>query len=122
MMSRSGRISLFSVVLILVIASAVMMVQRFGPYYWDFWQMKEITKTTARTWKVLGRQVADDKLANMIEDRGLVEYLDPSFCDMVDQNKGVRVHCSWEVDVYYPFSETIKTLEFRTEHFESMDD
>jgi hypothetical protein len=122
MVSRSGRISLFSVILILLIAGTVLMVHRFGPYYWDFWQMKEITKTTARTWKVMGRQTADDKLASMIDDRGLVEYLDPSFCDMVDQTRGVRVHCSWEVDVYYPFSETIKTLEFRTEHFESMDD
>ena len=122
MSSRSGRISLFTVILILFIAGAGLIVDRFGGYYWDYWQMKEITKTTARTWKVLGRQVADDKLAFMIEDRGLSDYLDPSFCDMSDRNRGVAVLCSWEVDVYYPLSEHIKTLEFRTEHFESMDD
>ncbi len=122
MASRTGRISLFSFVLILLIAGTVVMSQRFFPYYWDFWQMKEITKTTARTWKILGRQVADDKLATMIEDRGLSEYLDSSFCDMVDRSRGVYVHCSWEVDVYYPFSEKIKTLAFQTEHFQSLDD
>lgn len=122
MAPRSGRISVFSLLLILIIVGSVVAVQRFGPYYWDYWQMKEITKTTARTWKVLGRQLADDKLAWMIEDRGLSDYLDPSFCDMIDKSGGVGVRCSWEVDVYYPFSEKIKTFEFRTEHFESMDD
>jgi hypothetical protein len=122
MAPRSGRISVFSLLLILTIVGSVVAVQRFGPYYWDYCQMKEITNTTARTWKILGRQLADDKLAWMIEDRGLSDYLDSSFCDMIDKSSGVRVQCSWEVDVYYPFSEQIKTLEFRTEHFESMDD
>ena len=120
--SRRGGISFFTLFLILVFASGVVLVQRFGPYYWDFWQMKEITKTTARTWKMFGRQEADAKLATMIEDRDLLDYLDPTFCDLIDQNQGVRVHCSWEVDVYYPFSEKIRTLAFETEHFESMDD
>ncbi len=71
---------------------------------------------------MFGRQEAEGKLATLIEDRGLVDYLDPTFCDLITQNKGVRVHCSWEVDVYYPFSENIRTLAFQTEHFESMDD
>ena len=122
MTSRRGGISFFSLFLIVILAVGVLLVHRFGPYYWDFWQMKEITKTTARTWKMFGRQEAEGKLATLIEDRGLVDYLDPTFCDLITQNKGVRVHCSWEVDVYYPFSENIRTLAFETEHFESMDD
>ncbi len=122
MRTRRGGISFFSLFLILILVGGVLLVQRFGPYYWDFWQMKEITKTTARTWKMFGRQEAESKLETMIEDRDLLDYVDPTFCDLIEQNKGVRVHCSWEVDVYYPFSEKIRTLAFRTEHFESMDD
>lgn len=122
MTSRRGGISFFSLFLILILIAGVSLVHRFGPYYWDFWQMKEITKTTARTWKMFGIKDAEAKLGTLIEDRGLVDYLDPTFCDLIDQNKGVRVQCSWEVDVYYPFSEKIRTLAFQTEHFESMDD
>ena len=121
MRHRKGRINMFTVVLVLAVAAGIVGTKRFGPYYWDYWQMKEITKSTARTWRVLGRQAADDKLATMIEDRGLADYIDPSFCDLKEVNDGVRVQCSWVVDVYYPFSEKIRTLAFRTEHEEDMD-
>ena len=121
MTSRRGGISLFSLFLILILVAGVMLVHRFGPYYWDFWQMKEITKTTVRTWKIVGRQAGEDKLVAMIDDKGLAEYIDPAFCDFIDTRNTIRVHCSWEVDVYYPFSENIRTLAFRTEHEEDMD-
>ena len=122
MRHRTGRISPFTLILFVVLGISVIFVQRFGPYYWDFWQMKEITKTTARTWKILGRQLADEKLAYMMEERGLSDYIDPSFCDLTNSINGRRVHCSWEVDVYYPFSDTIRTLSFETEHVTGMDE
>ena len=122
MRSRTGGSNLVTLILLLLIGGGVSMVYRFGPYYWDFWQMKEITKSTARTWRVLGRQAADDKLGTMIDDRGLADYIDPSFCDLKEVNDGVRVQCSWVVDVYYPFSETIRSMSFETEYVAHMDD
>jgi hypothetical protein len=122
MRHRTGRINLFTVVLVLAVAAGIVGTKRFGPYYWDYWQMKEITKSTARTWRVLGRQAADDKLATMIEDRGLADYIDPAFCDLKELNDGLRVQCSWVVDVYYPFSETIRSMSFETEYVAHMDD
>ena len=122
MRQRTGRISLPTVIVLLAFAAGVVGTQRFGPYYWDYWQMKEITKTTARTWRILGRQTALDKLRTMIDDRGMADYIDPSFCDLSEVRGGFRVECSWEVDVYYPFSESIRTLSFATEHFAQMDD
>ena len=122
MRQRKGRISLFSLILLLVIAAGIVGTKRFGPYYWDYWQMKEITKTTARTWRILGMQAATEKLGVMLQDRGLSDYIDASFCDLSEFRDGYRVACSWEVDVYYPFSETIRTLSFSTEHVAQMDD
>ena len=121
MRSRRGGISWFTLLLIGLLAGGTMLTHRFGPYYWDYWQMKEITKSTARTWKMFGREDGLDKLATLIDDRGLSDYLDPSFCDLIEHHDGVRVQCSWEVDVYYPFSEEYRTLSFQTEHFESVD-
>jgi hypothetical protein len=121
MRQRRGRISLFTLLLLIGIAAGIAGTHRFGPYYWDYWQMKEITKSTARTWRVLGRNAADEKLATMIEDRNLSDYIDPSFCDLHEVGSGFRVQCSWEVDVYYPFSESIRTLSFATEYVAHMD-
>jgi hypothetical protein len=121
MLHRRGRISLFTLLLFLGIGVGVVGTNRFGPYYWDYWQMKEITKSTARTWRVLGRKAADEKLSTMIEDRGLSDYIDPSFCDIHEVASGYRVQCSWEVDVYYPFSDTIRVLSFETEYIAHMD-
>ena len=121
MRSRTGGSNLLTLILLLLIGGGVSMVYRFGPYYWDFWQMKEITKTAVRTWKVVGRQAGEDKLVAMIDDKGLAEYIDPAFCDFHEAQSAIRVHCSWEVDVYYPLSENIRTLAFRTEHEEDMD-
>jgi hypothetical protein len=121
MRKRAGRISFVTVILLLLIGTSVSVVYRFGPYYWDYWQMKEVTKTAVHTWKVVGRQASEDKLVAMIDDKNLAEYIDPSFCEFSDFRGSIRVHCSWEVDVYYPFSEKIRTLAFQTEHEEEMD-
>ena len=53
MRSRRGGVSWFTLLLIGLLAGGTMLTHRFGPYYWDYWQMKEITKSTARTWKML---------------------------------------------------------------------
>ncbi len=78
MRSRSGGFNLFTLFLVLLFGSIITLVFRFGPYYWDFWQMKEITKTAVRTWKIVGRQAGEDKLVTMIDDKGLAEYIDPA--------------------------------------------
>ena len=121
MRSRSGGFKPLTLILVFIIGSAITLVFRFGPYYWDYWQMKEITKTAVRTWKIVGRQAGEDKLVTMIDDKGLAEYIDPAFCDFHEAQRSIRVQCSWEVDVYYPLSENIRTLAFWTEHEEDMD-
>ncbi len=121
MRSRTGGSNLVTLTLVLLLGASVAVVHRFGPYYWDFWQMKEVTKTTVRTWKIVGRPAGEAKLVAMIDEKGLAEYIDPAFCDFSDFRDVIRVHCSWEVDVYYPFSDKIRTLAFQTEHEEDKD-
>ena len=119
MRGRRGGVSWFTLLMIVLMVGGTMLVYRFGPYYWDYWQMKEVTKSTARTWKMFGRQAGLEKLNALIEEKNLSDYLDSAFCDLIEHHDGVRVQCSWEVDVYYPFSDSYRTLSFRTEHFES---
>ena len=98
-----------------------MLVERFGPYYWDYWKMKEVTKTAALQWKVYSRKAAEEKLRSMLDDKDISQYIEPSYCQFEDRLNAVAVYCSWEVDVYYPFSENYRTLDFSTEHVVSMD-
>jgi len=121
MRQRGGRINLFTVIIILALAGTYVMVDRFGPYYWDYGLMKEATKSAVRTWKMAGRQAGEEKLSDMIEDKDMSDYIEASFCDFTEHAGTARVRCSWEVDVFYPFSDKTRTLSFYTEHEEEMD-
>jgi len=118
---RAGRINMIAVVLLLVLASGILLLERFGPYYWDYWKMKEVTKTAALHWKVFSRKAAEEKLRLMLDDKDISEYIEPSYCKFQDKLKRATVFCSWEVDVYYPFSENFRTLDFYTEYTVEMD-
>ena len=45
MRSRTGGSNIVTLILVALLGASVAFVYRFGPYYWDFWQMKEVTKT-----------------------------------------------------------------------------
>ena len=118
---RSGKISLFLIFVLLLMAAAVMMVRRFGPYYWDYWKMKEVTKTAALHWKMFGRPAGEEKLVGLLEDKEISDYIEPGYCEFVDRGDEKNVYCSWEVDVYYPFSEEYRTLSFETDAISTVD-
>jgi len=120
--ARAGKANPLAIILILAAITAVIFVNRFGPYYWDYWKMKEVTKTAALHWKVYSKKAAVEKLDHMLTlDEFGDDYIDPEFCSWEDLKSSLRVSCYWEVDVEYPFSDKIKTLVFVTEHVESMD-
>jgi len=110
--------------LVLIVATIVglIFVNRFGPYYWDYWKMKEVTKTTALQWRVYSKKAAVEKLHHMLTPGEFGDdYIDPSFCSMEDLKSRLRVSCYWEVDVEYPLSDKVRTLVFTTEHIETLD-
>jgi hypothetical protein len=110
--------------LVLIIATIVgfIFVNRFGPYYWDYWKMKEVTKTTALQWRVYSKKAAVEKLQHMLSLGEFGDdYIDPAFCSLEDLKSSLRVSCYWEVDVEYPFSDRVRTLVFTTEHIETLD-
>jgi hypothetical protein len=118
---RRGKINGLAVVLILGAFVAMVFVQRFGPYYWDYWKMKEVTKTAALHWKVYSQKAAVEKLEHMMSAKQFGDdYIEPGFCSWEDFKSEVRVSCYWEVDVEYPFSDKVHTLVFTTEHVESI--
>ena len=120
--NRIGRINGLAAVLIIAAVVAVIFVNRFGPYYWDYWKMKEVTKTVALHWKVYSKKAAVEKLDHMMSlDEFGDDYIEPGFCSWEELKSDLRVSCYWEVDVEYPFSDKIRTLVFTTEHTESVD-
>ena len=120
--SRSGKVNALAFILIVGTIVGLIFAQRFGPYYWDYWKMKEITKTTALQWKVYSKKAAVDKMQHMLSLRQFGDdYIDPTFCNLEDLKNRLRVSCYWEVDVEYPFSDKVRTLAFATEHIESLD-
>lgn len=120
--ARTGGVNPLTMLIILAAFAAVVFVQRFGPYYWDYWKMKEVTKTAALHWKVYSKKAAVEKMDHMLSPGEFGDnYIEPGFCSWEDLSSSVRVSCYWEVDVEYPFSDKIKTLAFTTEHIESLD-
>jgi len=112
----------FTLVMILAVLVGSLLAHRFGPYYWDYWKMKEITKTTALHWKVYSRKAAEEKLVYMLSEKEFGDnYIGPDFCGFSETSKTRTVWCSWEVEVNYPFSDHIRTLSFATEHAARMD-
>ena len=84
---RSGRINMFAVLLVLAIAAGCMLVERFGPCYWDYWKMKEVAKTAALHWKMFGKKAGEEKLVGMLDAKDISDYIEPSYCELVNRGE-----------------------------------
>jgi len=111
-MRRSGRINILTILLLLIVVAAGEAAWLFGPYYWDYQVMKEITKSSAREWDALGEMKARAKLSHLLAKRGLDDYITERECNFEERGAVKVIDCRWVVDVYYPFTRYYKTLDF----------
>ena len=114
MSARRGRINFVGIAITAVIAAALGGAALFGPYYWDYLVVKEITRTVALTWEATGlHHKAEMKLDEEATNRELPDYIDyKSACTLAESGRMKVVNCAWVAHVYYPFTDYYKTLDF----------
>lgn len=117
MFSRRGRlnVNIVSGAIFLGLVALVGGGALFGPYYWDYLTVKEITRSTALTYlETEIFQKAEQELQQQVQQRELPDYFDPNtMCTLnEDRKKLFVVRCEWTAYVYYPFTDYYKALHF----------
>ena len=111
-MRRQGKISIVGILMFLVAIVAALWGYLFMPYYLVYFKMKEITKSVMLDWVGLNEGKARRRLGEEFRRQEIPPYIELDFCELKTEGQERSVVCSWEVDVYYPFTDYYKTLEF----------
>lgn len=113
-MGRSGKVSVINILLFALLAGGALWAYLFSPYYIVYFKMKEITKSVMLDWVGLNEGKARRRLGEEFRRQDIPDYIETTFCDLKTVGNTKSVTCSWEVDVYYPFTDYYKTLSFET--------
>jgi len=111
-MRRSGRINILSLLLLLALVAGGGACWLFGPYYWDFEVMKEITKSSAREWSALGELKGRAELTHLLAKRELDDYITERDCTFEERGSMKIIDCRWVVEVPYPYTSHTQVLDF----------
>lgn len=100
--------------LLLVVGLALGWAKLFGMYYIDFLNMREVVKSSALEWYAkVSEPAARVRLTQMLETKE-IDYVSIENCTFTQQGMAMTVGCTYKVDVYYPFTQYYKRLEFQT--------
>lgn len=109
---RAGKTNFLTILLVLVLAAGGLWAYVFGRYYLDFYNMKEVIRSSALAWHAnVSEQSGRVRLKQMLESKG-IDYVTPEDCSFTAQGNVFTVGCSYTVWAYYPFTEYYKTLNF----------
>ena len=92
---RSGKINFIGILIVLVGTVGGVWLWRFGPYHYDHWEMNEVVKSAARTWKDLGESHARGRLLDEMKTRDLPTYLTEEMCSFTELGSRKTVTCEW---------------------------
>lgn len=114
MRGQRGRVNIFGTTIILALLAIVAAGALFGPYYWDYLVVKELTRTAALTFVETEQpEKAKEELMVGVQQREVPEYFDPATMCTFEQNKvQYTVRCRWTAYVYYPLTDYYKALPF----------
>jgi len=104
---RQGRSTLGSLVTWLVVIAVIGAGYLFIPKWWDYQQMKEISRLVASEWHLSeNRGVARARLLRELENYGMPYYIPDTACRFEKDTQTSRVlYCEWNADVTIPFIE-----------------
>lgn len=109
---RGGRLNIFSLLLLVVLAAVGYFTYTFVPYFIDYLNMQEVVKASALSWYAKEEENAGrTRFKKGLSDKG-VDYVYPEDCSFAEQEGLYVVACEWSVEVYYPGTDYYKILEF----------
>jgi len=112
-MSRHGRTSPLTLLLLAGMAAAGVWVHTFMPYHWDFMEVKQACKEALLTWDETGdRGASQRRLGKELMKLEVDDYIRTSDCTFARVTTGTRIDCAWSVDVFYPGVDRFRTLSF----------
>lgn len=100
MFSRRGRLNVnivsgaISLGLVVLVGGGAL----FGPYYWDYLTVKEITRSTALTYLETELfKKAEEELHYQVQQRELPDYFDPTTMCVLNEDRKKRfvIRCEW---------------------------
>lgn len=109
---RSGKINIIGILMVVAGTIGGVWLWRFGPYYYDHWEMNEVVKSAARTWKDLGVSHGRGRLLDEMKTRDLPTYLTEDMCNFTELGSRKTVTCEWRVDVAWPLIDRVEKLSF----------
>ena len=116
--AQSGRINLLTLLLIAALTGGIGYVVLFGPYYWDYLVMREVTQAAVLEWyNSESRAAGEKRLERELVKNDIPSYIDESHCGFdtdidTDGHDILIVSCSWSAYVYYPYTDDFKQLDF----------
>jgi hypothetical protein len=85
----------------------------FGPYWLDYFRMKDVVGSAALSWSAFDEARGRMELAQGLRKREIPDYLTPDACDFYQDPGGIKVvDCGWTVDVMIPGLDSARRLHF----------
>lgn len=85
----------------------------FGPYWVDYYKMKEVVGSAALSWAAFNEPRGRQELAYGLRQREIPDYLTPEACTFYVENGDKVVDCAWTVDVVIPLVDDARRLHFQ---------
>ncbi len=101
--AASGRMNLGQILGLLCLAGVLFLARYFLPPWMAWFEVRGIVTDALETWKETGsRGKAEDRLAELLEEKKLLRYLGPDDCAFRHTGLIRHLKCSWQVLVVPP--------------------
>ncbi len=112
---RSGKINFIAIILVLGLIFGGVFLHSFGAYYWDAEQMKEVARNACFTYQERDESRGLIRLTQELYQRDIPDYIVEDDCDFHERAGKHTVHCHWEVEKKWPFTNIARVMVFDVE-------
>ena len=117
MRSRSGKLNIVKILLLLmaVVGSAWGWV--IGPHHWHKYKMDEVVTVSLLEWRDKSQKKGEERLVRELDKREIPTYILPSDCRFYVERDEKHLSCFWALSVSFPLVGMPQHLEFRSHKY-----
>ena len=109
--TEAGRVNLIGLMITVVLAVGGLLAYLFAPYHLDYMNMKEVVSSASLAWYANdAKSSGERKLEEQLRGKEIDYITRKDNCSFEEAAGMFTTYCSWEVDVYYPFTDFYKTI------------
>lgn len=111
-----------TVVLIVALAFALGWAWLFGPYWMDYFRMKDVAGSAVLSWAAFDERKGHLELETELRRREIPDYFRADSCRFYKEPGDVKVvDCAWAVDVVIPVVAQTRRLSFQVKQSATKD-